>query len=81
MKIICLFGQRRDPEIIELMVAWDEYCVDANVEGFDEACDAAKRSWRDDLLESRVVEIEVDEDAIRARFEPVRMTGRVVEDE
>jgi hypothetical protein len=78
MTIICLFGQRRhDPEIIELMCAWDDYCADANCEGMEEDFERAKKSWGDDLLESRIVEIQVDENKIRSLFAPVRLTGEI----
>lgn len=40
MRVVCLFGERRgyEGDMPELMVAWDEYCIDANPEGFEKAC-------------------------------------------
>jgi len=79
MKITCMFGQRRsDPDVIELMVAWDEYCLDENPEGFAEACETAKRSWGDDMLAEREVEIVVDERKIRGLFGTATISGDVV---
>lgn len=61
MKITCLFGQRKSqPESVELMVAWDEYCIDGYSEGFEEACKEAKKSWGDDLLQWRMVELKTN---------------------
>ena len=75
MKIICLFGERKsvlpraEPGLIELMVAWDEYCVDANSEGFEEDCKKAKESWGSDLAQWREVHITIDENKLQGLFE------------
>lgn len=78
MKIICMFGQRRhDPDLIELMTAWDEYCAEDNYEGFEEACQVSAKSWGDDLLSSRVIEIEIDESKIHERFATPTLKGTI----
>lgn len=52
MKTVALFGQRKsEHSLIELMVAWDEYCIDAHPEGFEEECEKAKESWGDGLAQ------------------------------
>lgn len=78
MKTVALFGQRKsEHNLIELMVAWDEYCVDAYQEGFEEECEKAKESWGDDLAQWRIVEIEIDEKAIHERFADGKMVGKI----
>jgi len=78
MKLITLWGQRRsDPDIVELMVAWDEYCVDANYEGVEQDCEKAKASWGDDLLATREITINVSEKQVRAAFESPQIEGEV----
>ena len=78
--MICMFGIRKSagfPDEIELMVAWDEYCVDGNGDGFEEACKEEKKSWGSDLGETRMIEIEVDESAIQERFKASTLKGEV----
>lgn len=76
MTISILFGQRRSqPEAIEVMVSWDEYCIDSNPGGFEEACEEAKKSWGDELLQWRVIDIEVAEDEVQDRFTNPTLKG------
>ncbi len=35
----------------ELMVAWDEYCVDGNERGFEDDCRRTRQSWGTDLAD------------------------------
>lgn len=77
MKIKCLFGMRSNGYGIELMVAWDEYCIDENQEGFDEDCKKAKESWGNDLETARLVDIDIDEDGLRSLFFPNKMSGKL----
>ena len=51
------------------MVAWDEYSIDANPEGFEEDCKKAKESWGDDLLQWRMVELKTNGGDIDKLFE------------
>jgi hypothetical protein len=62
---------------IELMVAWDEYCVDENREGFEEECEKAKKSWGSDLHQWREIDIEVDEKELRAKFRTGTLEGTI----
>lgn len=77
-----MFGSRKsshslDEPIIELMVAWDEYCLAENPEGFDEDVEKAKESWGNDLHEWRVLDIEIDEKDLRKRFGTSKLQGTV----
>ena len=47
----------------ELMVAWDEYCVDENWDGWNEACQAETKAWGSDLIERRFIDIYVPDSA------------------
>lgn len=69
MKISILFGQRKEtydweygPEVL---VAWDEYSIDENPDGFEKECDKAKYKYEAEMAAMRVIEIEVDGDKIR----------------
>lgn len=53
------------PMEFELVEAWDEYCIDANPEGYQKAVEAALESWEDDLAKSVTVEIALSSDAVR----------------
>jgi len=45
-----------------LMVAWDEYAVDNNYEGYLEAKEQDTEAWGDDLLATRELVINVPRD-------------------
>lgn len=79
IEIRTLWGTRKGfgPEYAELMVAWDEYCIDANPEGFDADCEKAIASWGDDVEAARFITIRVDRDAIEGAFAETVVAGRV----
>lgn len=78
MRITCLFGQRKSqPESIELMVAWDEYCIDNYPEGFEEECEKAKKSWGDDLLQWRLVDLKTSSTDLVELFTTPTLEGKV----
>ena len=78
MKLTCLFGTRKGMyEAPELMVAWDEYCLDANPEGFEEECENAKKSWGNDLGQWRIVEIEISQEKLEEHFAEPTLEGEV----
>ena len=79
MKLMCLFGLRKgyEEEMPELMVAWDEYCVDANPEGFHDDCEKAKKSWGTDLVAHRMIEVRINEDQLRAQFANGELEGEI----
>lgn len=80
MTLTCLFGTRKSEptNAPELMVAWDEYCIDENREGFDEECETARKSWGSDLDQWRIIDIEIDEDLLRSRFEGNQLEGTLL---
>lgn len=69
MRLMTMWGERRDFKTPELMVAWDYYTWDNWAEGFDEECEKARKSWGDDLVQWRIIELDVSEEAIRKAFE------------
>jgi hypothetical protein len=82
MRIVCMFGARKssvddNEPIIELMVAWDEYCIDENPEGFEEDCEKAKKSWGNDLAAYRMVDININEKELRERFKNGQLEGEL----
>ena len=52
----------------ELMVAWDEYCVDENWDDWNEACQTKTKAWGSDLIERRFIDIYVPDSAIGKAF-------------
>lgn len=60
MKIIATFANRTyDPDVVELVTAWDEASVDENMSGWQEDKVSSLASWGDDLLNHVDVEIEL----------------------
>ena len=72
-----LWGARHGESTPELMVAWDEYSVDLNREGFDEHCDRAIKTWGADLQEKRYINIAVNEDRVMDAFNEVNIEGHI----
>lgn len=72
-----LWGLRRGEDIPELMEAWDEFSVDYYQEGFSEACEKAIKSWGDDLVAHRYIDLTVDLDAITKHFLPALESAEV----
>ncbi len=81
LQIRCLFGLRKEVEVPELMVAWDEHSIDANCAGFDEDVEKAKKSWGDELVESRLISIHINEDELVAMFEEQELNGKISKEE
>ena len=79
MNIEALFGLRKgfENDYAELMVAWDEYSIESNPDGWDDQCAAAMASWGDDLAQHRIITITVDDGSISALFGPAQVTGIV----
>lgn len=77
MKIYTLWGKRPD-DTTELMVAWDEYCVDGNPEGFEEALAEARKSWGSDLVDDRPLAIEIPDEAVERLFEHKVVKAKMV---
>jgi hypothetical protein len=77
IEIRTLWGWRHGTDFPELMVAWDEFSVDENHDGFVKACEQAKREWGSDLREHRLIEIRVPEAAIVEAFRPPKVEGTI----
>lgn len=80
MKIYATFANRKyDPENVELIDAWDEYCFDENPSGFEKSKASAIASWGDDLLRWVTVEIDVEAAEIYEALMPtsVQTTGHL----
>lgn len=86
MKIYTLWAQRTDNHNYglwpELLVAWDEYCIEGNEEGYEEAVkEAIERNGGlgpgKGLSAVREVIIEVLDSAIEAAFEVPEILGVV----
>ena len=68
-----------DPGPPELLVAWDEYSVEANPDGFAEACRDARLAVGSDLKDSRRVLLSVG--GVDSLFESPTLKGVVVNGE
>ena len=72
MDIECLFIKRKyhtADEPPELLVAWDEYSVDENLQGWNDATRKAIESVEGDLSEYRFIKLRVHEGAVSKAFE------------
>ncbi|MGZ6772568.1 MAG: hypothetical protein ACXVGA_08555 [Mycobacteriaceae bacterium] len=77
MKIHATFANRKyDPEVVELVHAWDEFCVDENPRGYNDSLRDDLASWGEDLLRWVTVEIDVEAAAIYEALDPRRPTVR-----
>jgi hypothetical protein len=78
-----LWGQRKvnypGEYAPELMIAWDEYCLDSNWDGWEEDKARAIREWGDDLVESREMVVTISDDAIDALFAVPVVTATVAD--
>lgn len=79
IEIVTLWGLRRGNEegVPELMVAWDEFCMEDNPEGFGDDCDRAREAWGTDLVADRIIHIRVPMTAICEAFEAPTVNGKV----
>jgi hypothetical protein len=59
------------------MEAWDEYSVESNDQGWDEACQRAITSWGDDLYVHRYINLTVDLDKVVRAFEPSEVNAEI----
>lgn len=61
----------------EMMTAWDEFSIEGNPEGWDDARAQAIESWGDELEAHRVVIVTIDHDQVAAAFEEPKIAGSV----
>ena len=73
MQIRTLWGQRKNSyageTLPELMVAWDEYALDDNSIGYEQAKKDEIAAWGDDLVAVRELVIDVPTETITAMFD------------
>lgn len=78
MKIHAVFANRTyDPNIIELVAAWDEFCVESNEDGWQREVEEGLASWGDELLHHVYVDIDLPMSEVYARFEALSVSGEV----
>lgn len=69
MKVHILFGVRKEDYPgqygTEARLAWDEYCIEENPEGWAKAVEEERKLVGDDMQAMKVVVLDVDEDRIR----------------
>lgn len=82
IQIHTLWGTRKgyENDVPELMVAWDEYAVDANPNGFVLACQTERDAWGSDLVAERFIMIDLPRDQIMHAFLPITIVAQVPED-
>jgi len=68
----CKYGAESPPE---LLVAWDEWCMDANYEGYCQEVAGVVAKYP--TATYREIELEVDESAVLAAFETSKLKARV----
>lgn len=74
-----MWGQRAsEPNMPELMVAWDKHSADDFPEGFEKECHAARESWEDDLAAWRMLDIAVPTPQVMAAFATAQIASAVV---
>jgi hypothetical protein len=61
----------------ELMEAWDEFSIDYYPDGWSDVCEAAIKSWGDDLVAHRYIRIAVDLEKVQDAFAPATVEGQV----
>lgn len=67
-----------DPEVLELVHAWDEYSLDNNPTGYEDTKAEALATYGDDVGAKVTVDIAVNEEAIWKALRPhLRISGEV----
>lgn len=75
MIVKTLWGVRKgfEADMPELMEAWDENSIDNWSEGWEEACETAIKSWGDDLVAWRIIELDLSSASLLAAFAPTQI--------
>jgi len=70
-----------DPSVIELAHAWDEWCIDGNVSGYEEDLAKSIASYKGEIAGQVTVRIRVPLDEIEKALTPgaIVLDGEVVE--
>lgn len=74
-----LWGLRRNEETPELMEAWDEFSVDENFPGWNDACEAAISSWGSHLYAHRYIDLLINVDQVTTHFDAARESVSAVQ--
>jgi hypothetical protein len=75
MDIFATFATRKhEPDAPELVVAWDEYCIDSNPEGYAEDVQKSLASWGDDFDQARTIRLSIDDTTLLRAFAPVKVS-------
>lgn len=69
--------RKSEPEYPELLEAWDEYSIDQNPEGFEEACDEAIKAVGTDVEAIRYIDMFVAHQDIDKAFAPPVVTTQI----
>ena len=79
MDIYTAWATRKDFEsdAPELLIAWDEYTVDCNPGGFEEALEREVNAMGDELAELRRITIKVPQEALLAAFKQASIEAEV----
>ena len=68
-----------DPEVVELVHAWDEYSLDNNPTGYEDSKREALATYEGTILNKVTVDIRVDENAIANALSPhLKLEGKVI---
>lgn len=76
MKITVIVAKTHDGEMPWVVGAWDEYCMDANYQGYLDALEEhIKKNAGSEL---RTAEIEVPEGFLESIYRPIKVKARIV---
>lgn len=77
MKIHCFFIVRDERSGPELLEAWDEYTIEDNPGGWEDACKASLARLQTSIQTHVVVVIEVSDDALNKKLFPDSIPGSI----
>jgi len=77
MKIECLFIIRDEHSGPELLVAWDEYTVDQNPEGYQKECDKELKDLGVEWASHRYIAIDVSDDDLMKAMGKQEIRGKI----
>ncbi len=78
MIINCLFIVRDKKCGPELLVAWDEFSVDDNFEGWEEDCQKALASLQGEYTNQAYVDIQVQDSDLEEKLYGSELQGKVI---
>lgn len=79
MKLRCLFIQRNKQSGPELLVAWDEYTISENYEGWEKECEEALAPIRkEQTITCAYVDVLVNDEELANRLHLPPIPGKIV---